>query len=220
MKLRNQIYLVVAWALAMAPQIQADELTREGSGAARIKIGLALSGGGARGAAHIGVIRELERMRIPVDYVAGTSMGAIVGGLYAAGFSTDEMEEVLIGIDWDDIFRDKPDRKQLSRRRKFDDEIFQIDKSFGIKKNKLKGPTGFVQGRKLDMLLEQVTSRVHEIEHFNDLPIPYRAVATDIVTGEEVVLDHGNLANAIRASMSIPGALARVEIDGRLPSRN
>ncbi len=182
----------------------------------RPKIGLALSGGGARGAAHIGVLRELERQRIPIDYIAGTSMGAVIGGLYAAGLATDEMQEVLLGIDWNDIFRDAPVRRALSQRRKIDDAVFQIDKNFGVKEGGLRGPTGFIQGRKLHLLLDRITASVRKIDHFDNLPIPFRAIATDLVTGEGVVLDSGNLATAIRASMSIPGALARVDINGRL----
>lgn len=207
--------LFIALLCSIADECSAQSVESE-SAHDRPKIGLALSGGGARGAAHIGAIRELERLRVPVDFVAGTSMGAIVGGLYAAGLSTDDMKKVLVDIDWDEIFRDRPEREFLSRRRKFDDAVFQVDKSFGIKDGKLKGPTGVIQGRKLDLLLERVIAPVRDIDRFDDFPIPFRAVATDIVTGEGVVLDSGNLATAIRASMSVPGAFAPVEIDGRL----
>ncbi len=204
---------LAALCLVLLPPLQsAADAAAPGE---RPRIGLALSGGGARGAAHIGVIRELERLRIPIDYVAGTSMGAIVGGLYASGLTTDELEEVLLDIDWDDIFSDAPDRRYYSRRRKSDDDLFQVNKNVGIKDGKLQGPTGLVQGRKLDLLLQRVTAPVTDINRFDDLPIPYRAVATNIINGQQVVLDHGNLAAAIRASMSIPGFLARVVIDGR-----
>jgi NTE family protein len=199
--------------LLVSASVQAQQ--RLAAAPDRPKIGLALSGGGARGAAHIGVIRELERLRVPVDYIAGTSMGAIVGGLYATGMNPDDMEKLVNEIDWDDIFRDLPDRENLSLRRKFDDAVFQVDKSFGISGGKLKAPTGFTQGRKLSLLLERLTARTNKLRNFDELPIPFRAVATDIVTGNEVVLQQGNLAAAVRASMSIPGVLAVVEIDGR-----
>ncbi|MDH3279694.1 MAG: patatin-like phospholipase family protein, partial [Gammaproteobacteria bacterium] len=202
--------------LAPAWSWSAGQSTDDQAHQSRPKIGLALSGGGARGAAHIGVIRELERLRVPIDYIAGTSMGAIVGGLYASGLSPDDLETILVEIDWDDIFRDRPDREHLSRRRKFDDTVFQVNKSVGVGLGGLKGTTGFVQGRKLELLLERVTAPVRDIEHFDDLPIPFRAVAANIVSGAEVVLEQGNLPAAIRASMSVPGLLVRVEIDGRL----
>jgi NTE family protein len=176
----------------------------------RPKIGLALSGGGARGGAHVGVIRELERLQIPVDYVAGTSMGAIIGGLYASGLSSDELEEVTRSIDWDGVFSDAPDRKYLSIRRKQDDALFVLNKKIGISNKRIVTPTGIIQGQKLDGLLRKITSFVADVSNFDNLPIPFRAVATDVVTGEAVIMGSGSLATAMRASMSVPGAFASV----------
>jgi NTE family protein len=182
----------------------------------RPKIGLALSGGGARGAAHIGVLRVLEEMRVPVDYVAGTSMGSIVGGFYAAGMSPDKLEEVLLGIDWELAFSDKPRREDLSFRRKQDGDDYPISLQLGWRDRKLRMPKGLIQGQNLNAILTSLTLPVALVDDFDDFSIPYRAVAADIVTGEKVVIGSGNLATAMRASMSIPGIFAPVEIDGMM----
>ncbi len=181
----------------------------------RPKIGLALSGGGARGAAHIGVLKVLEENNIPIDYIAGTSMGSIVGGLYATGMSPDEILEAIESIDWDNVFDDLPAREERSFRRKRDDDFYLVKMKPGIDKDGLKLPAGVVQGQKIDLALSRFTRHVKAIESFDDFAIPYRAVASDIATGEAVVLGSGNLAHAIRASMSVPAAFAPIEIDGR-----
>ncbi|MGB5439747.1 MAG: patatin-like phospholipase family protein, partial [Gammaproteobacteria bacterium] len=180
----------------------------------RPKIGLALSGGGARGAAHIGVLRVLEQMRIPVDYIAGTSMGSIIGGLYASGMSPDEIEQAFRAIDWDHIFSDAPPRVERSFRRKRDDDLYVNKARVGFNKGEIGLPTGLIQGQKFDLVLRKLTLPVSQIEDFNKLPIPYRAVATDINTGKAVVFDNGDLARAMRASMAVPGVFAAVDIDG------
>jgi len=182
----------------------------------RPKIGLALSGGGARGAAHIGVLRVLEEMRIPVDYIAGTSMGSIVGGFYAAGMSPDKLEETLLGIDWDLAFRDRPRREDLSFRRKQDGDDYPISFQVGWRNRRLRVPKGLLQGQNLNAILTSLTLPVALVDDFDGLAIPYRAVAADIVSGEKVVIDSGNLATAMRASMSIPGIFSPVQIDGKM----
>ena len=146
----------------------------------RPRIGLALSGGGARGAAHIGVLKVLERERIPIDYIAGTSMGSIVGGMYAAGMSLEEIESQLLAVDWNDVFHDKIDREDRSFRRKTDDRLWLIDRKPGFSDGKLKLPTGLVQGQKINSLLSALTLPVADIDDFDVLAIPYRAVAADI----------------------------------------
>ncbi len=181
----------------------------------RPKIGLALSGGGARGSAHIGVLKVLEENNIPIDYIAGTSMGSIVGGLYATGMTPEEILEGIESIDWDDVFRDFPSREERSFRRKRDDDLYLVKAKPGIDKDGLKLPEGVVQGQKINMALLRFTQPVQHINNFDDFAIPFRAVASDIVTGEAVVLDSGNLAAAIRASMSVPAAFAPIMIDGR-----
>jgi len=184
--------------------------------AERPKVGLVLSGGGARGAAHIGVLRELERQRIPVDFIAGTSMGSIIGALYASGMNADEVEAAYRMIDWEHIFSDAPPREELSLRRKFDDATFQIDKQFGFEDGRLRLPSGFIRGQKLELLLQDLLLHVAYVEDFDRLPIPFRAVASDISSNEVVVLGSGNIAMAVRASMAVPGVFTAVEYDGRL----
>lgn len=177
----------------------------------RPRVGLVLSGGGARGAAHIGVISVLEELRVPVDVIAGSSMGAVVGGLYASGKSAAELAAIVEEIDFDDSFIDDPDRSRLSFRRKQDDRDFLIDFGFGVGAEGVELPRGLVQGQKLNVLLKSQTLAVAHIEDFDRLPIPFRAVATDIETGRAVVLDSGNLARAMRASMAVPGIFAPIE---------
>ena len=184
----------------------------------RPRIGLALSGGGARGAAHIGVLRVLEDLRIPIDYIAGTSMGAIVGGLYASGRSPDEIEEILMTIDWDDVFHDQTARADKTFRRKLDDELYLIHAKPGInpKTGEIKLPYGLIQGQKINLMLERFTGHVATVKDFDKLSIPFRAVATDLENGGEVVIGSGNLAQAIRASMSIPIAFAPVFVNDKV----
>lgn len=180
------------------------------------RIALALGGGGARGAAHVGVLRVLEEQRVPVHAIAGTSMGAVIGGLYAAGMSPDEIERALTEIDWMYAFSDKTSRELLSFRRKQDDARLKVRARLGLKDGRVSLPRGFLQGQKLELLLRQLLLPVTDIDDFDRLQIPFRAVAADLETGEPVVLDSGDLADAIRASMSLPGILEPVELNGRL----
>ena len=182
----------------------------------RPKIGLALSGGGARGAAHVGVLEVLEKYHVPVDFIAGTSMGSIVGGLYASGMSPDELESMIATIDWTDAFSDRIPRRDRSFRRKRDDDLYLVKSKPGISGLHLEFPTGLLDGQKIDLLLKRYTLHVVEVSDFDDLSIPYRAVAADLETGNPVVLDGGDLALAMRASMSIPIVFSPREIDGRL----
>ena len=183
---------------------------------ARPKIGVALGGGGARGAAHIGVLRALEEMHIPIDYVAGTSMGAVVGGLYAAGKSPDEIEQALTSIDWNDTLNDRTAYRDLTYRRKEDENRYLTSFEAGLRGRHLELPSGLQSAQKVRFLLQEQLIGVGHIDDFSKLPIPFKAVAADIETGDAVVLDHGDLAQAIRASMSIPGVFSPVEIDGHL----
>ncbi|MEL7450865.1 MAG: patatin-like phospholipase family protein, partial [Pseudomonadota bacterium] len=182
----------------------------------RPKIGLALSGGGARGAAHVGVIQALEDMRIPIDYVAGTSVGAIIGGLYAAGTDSKELADIVTHFDWEAAFRDQSPRADRSFRRKLDDTLFSVRPRMGVTDQGIGLPAGIVAGQNVDLLLNSLTMRAAGITRFDELPIPFRAVATDIVTGKPAVLSTGSLAMAIRASLSIPAIFTPAEIDGAL----
>lgn len=178
----------------------------------RPKVGLVLSGGGAKGFAHIGVLKQLEQMRIPVDCIAGTSMGAIMGGLYAAGMSPDEMEDVFTALDWWDILKDQTQRKDLAFRRKKDDQRYLGNIEMGFKHWRFRLPRAMATGQKLNNFLVTITRDVSR--SFDDLNIPFRAVATDLASGERVVLASGSLARAMRASMAIPGMFSPVEMDG------
>ncbi len=201
--------------LAAAPASQAAD--NEAAEADRPKVGLVLSGGGARGAAHVGVLRALEEMRIPIDAVAGTSMGAVVGGLYCAGLSGSEIEEVFRNLDWQDMFRDRALRRDLVYRRKQDDRSIYARGSLGLRYGEgVELPLGLVQGQKITQALRSATLSVADVKDFDRLPTPFRALATDLETGEAVVLDSGDLATVLRASMSAPGVLAPVDVDGRL----
>jgi NTE family protein len=186
--------------------------------ASRPKIGLALGGGGARGAAHIGVIRVLEELHIPIDYVAGTSMGSIIGGLYSCGYTPDQMEKLIGSIHWDTLFQDAPERKDQSFRQKEDDFEHLMPFEFGLnfKKGGLLLPPGLIAGSKLGYVLETATLPCSSVTNFDQLRIPFRAVATDIQTGMPYVMGKGNLAKVIRASMAIPAIFTPVEIDGHL----
>ena len=174
-----------------------------------------LSGGGARGSAHVGVLKVIEEKRIPVDFIAGTSMGAIIGGLYSSGLSPEEIERILASTDWNDLFSDRPSRQHLSFRRKQEDldSLWKIE--MGWKKG-LTFPASLIAGDKLMFYLRKVTLHTHGVSSFDDLPIPFRAVATDVESGDAVVLSKGDLPEALRASMAIPGVFGAEEIEGRL----
>jgi len=182
----------------------------------RPKVGLVLSGGGARGGAHVGVLKALEDMGIPIDCIAGTSMGAIIGGFYAAGYSADEIEALLKTTDWDRALTDRPERRDRTMRKKEIESDFLIPYRLGYNNGRLQAALGAVEGQHLDQLFQRILTPVNEIRRFDHLPIPFRAIATDLASGEEVVLDHGSLADALRASMSVPGAFAPVRLDGRI----
>lgn len=183
---------------------------------ARPTVGLVLSGGGARGGAHVGVIRVLEDLNVPVDYIAGTSMGAVVGGLYAAGLTADELEDVVRTSDWNVLLRDRPPRSQRSFRRKSDDLSFLVNFDLGIDSTGLLLPGGLVQGQNMDLALRRLILPVMAVEDFDELPIPFRSVATDIGSGEMVVFDSGDLVTAMHASMAVPGIFKPERVDGRL----
>lgn len=182
----------------------------------RPRIGLVLGGGGAAGVAHVGVLKVLEEQGVPIDVIAGTSMGAIVGSLYAAGYKADELQKIVESLDWQSLFQDQQPRDMLNFQLKRDNSGFFNTAEFGIKDGSVKLPEGLVNGQKLTFELRRLLERVAQIEDFDKLPIPFRAVATDIETGEQVVLRKGNLATAVRASMSIPGLFSPITIDNHV----
>lgn len=183
----------------------------------RERVGLVLSGGAARGLAHIGVLKALEEQGVAIDAIAGTSMGAVVGGLYAAGYSIAELEKLATELNWQQALSDAPPRENIPFRRKQDDRDFLVKQKLSFRDDGTLGlPLGVLQGQNLALLLEKLFARAGAVEDFDQLPIPFRAVAADIATGETVVFAQGHLALAVRASMSIPAILTPVEVGGRM----
>ncbi|MEE1923846.1 patatin-like phospholipase family protein [Pseudomonas sp. 148P] len=203
--------LLLSLLLFLAPlSLLAAEATRP-------KVGLVLSGGAARGLAHIGVLKALEEQGVKIDAIAGTSMGAVIGGLYASGYRVEELEKLARTIDWQQALSDAPPRKDVPFRRKQDDRDFLVKQKISFRDDGSLGlPLGVIQGQNLALLLESLLAHTSDTRDFNKLPIPFRAVATDIASGEKVVFSRGHLPQVIRASMSIPAVFAPVELDGRL----
>ncbi len=176
---------------------------------------LVLSGGGARGMAHLGVIRVLERERVPIDCIVGTSMGAVIGSLYASGMPADEIEKQMRALPWSEMFVDRLDRREFTLRRKIEDRSFLAKGGFGLRDGKLGVPPSLFEGQRLAMSLRAALMPSAGIERFDDLPIPYRAIGTDLETGDAVVMDSGDLVNAARASMAVPGVFSPVSYGER-----
>lgn len=182
----------------------------------RPKVAVVLAGGGAKGAAHIGVLKALEEMRIPVDYITGTSMGSFVGGLYATGMSADEIESFIDTVDWNSGYRDRVDRSQRKVQDKEYEDRYQLTTDLGLRWGEIRGTKGIVQGQGMLKLLRETAGNLPPFDSFDELAIPYRSVATDIVALEPVVIGDGYLVDAMMASMSVPGALPPYNLDGRL----
>ena len=182
---------------------------------ARPKIGLALSGGGARGLAHIGVLKALEENHIPVDYIAGTSMGSIIGGLYAIGYSPKDLEWVVQSVDWQRVFRPSVSRDKKNYQERQEEKNYFVDLEIGLSKHGPASGKGFAGGQQLMLELQRLVGSL-SIKNFDDFPIPYRAVATDLNAAEPYVIDHGDLAMAMRASMAVPLVFGPVKYQGRM----
>ena len=180
----------------------------------RPKIGLVLSGGGAKGVAHVGILKAMEEAGLTPDYITGTSMGSIVGGLYSIGYSADELKEIVEGANWDELLTNKIPLNKVTFEEKFYYGRYLLD--FYVENKKLQFPKGIIEGEALMELFSNLTRPVHEITDFNDFPIPFACIGTNIVTGEPVVLNHGSLAMSMRASMAIPSIFTPVRIDDQL----
>jgi NTE family protein len=183
---------------------------------ARPRIGLVLAGGGAKGVAHVGVLKVLDELNVPVDYVVGTSMGSIVAGAYASGLTGAELERRVRAADLAGLLEDLPPRSERSLRAKELDRANVYGVEVGIGRDGLKLPAGVIVGQNIEIFLGELAGAASDVGRFDDLPIPYRAVATDILTGDMVLLDRGDLVSAMRASMAVPGVFSPVELDGRL----
>lgn len=184
--------------------------------APRKKVAVVLAGGGAKGAAHIGVLKALEELRVPVDYITGTSMGAYVGGMYATGMTADEIEALGSTVDWNSGYRDRVDRSQRRVRDKEYEDRYQLTTDLGLRWGEVRGSRGLVQGQGMLRILRETAGNFPPLSSFDDLAIPYRSVATNIIDLQPVVIDDGYLVDAMMASMSVPGALPPYQINGQM----
>ncbi|MCD6597429.1 MAG: patatin-like phospholipase family protein [Bacteroidales bacterium] len=180
----------------------------------RPKVGVVLSGGGAKGIAHIGVLKILEEVGMPIDYIGGTSMGSLVSALYSIGYSIDSMEAIIRSENWEYLLSDNILREELSITEKQDDDRFLL--SFPINKQGINLPAGIIRGQHIENTFTELCSPAYKTRDFSKLPIPFLCIALDINTGEKIVLKKGNLSEAMRASMSIPSVFVPKEIDGHV----
>ena len=204
------LVLFFVFNFSVYANIESDSLSHN----KRPKIGLVLSGGGAKGFAHVGVLKIIDELGIPIDYIAGTSMGSIIGGFYAIGYSAEQIEEMILSQDWDKLLADEISRKYVPFHEKQNYERHVL--SFPIKPKGIQLPSGIVKGQNVINLFERLSIDYHDVSDFKKLPIPFVCVATDIETGEAVILDKGYLPEAMRASMAIPTVFSPIEIDGKL----
>lgn len=212
--------LAALWLLLSTPAVNAQApapaQAAPSTAVQKPRVALVLSGGGARGLAHVGVLRVLEEARVPVDFIVGTSMGAIVGGLYATGMDPQDLNDEVAALDWGSIFQRSEPRQYLSERRKEEDFELAPLVELGFRDGEFRLPTGAVSTRALEVLLRRYTLPSRHLATFDGLPTPFRAVATDMETGQPLVIDHGDLAGALRASMSVPGVFSPLEVNGRI----
>ena len=209
MRLFSRVILLLLLSLISRTAFSRDT-TAVGS---RPKVGLVLSGGGAKGAAHIGVLKYIEEAGIPIDYIAGTSMGSIVGGMYALGYSSEEILEIISSVDWDRLISNEVDRRKISFSRKHEksSQVLTIPFSLNTEQEELQSrsfrnslPKGFVSGDNLINLFNALSVGYSDSLSFRELPIPFICIATNVVSGEAEVLDKGEFTKALRASMAIP----------------
>ncbi len=216
--------LLLALSLVLCSVVSAETVQQaDSSMLTRPKVALVLSGGGARGFSHVGVIRELERLGVKIDIVAGTSMGAMVGGGYASGYSVEQMQDIILGVDWKEMFALRPDRDEINWRRRQDDFKGLGTQEIGLSKKGVLFPDSVVPAQHLEIFLRSITRHVSSVTDLSKLSIPFAAIATDLDTGEAVVMQKDvTLADAMRSSMSVPGAFSpfpyknHVLVDGGL----
>jgi len=213
--LMSAIFLLPLFATAQENSVNKPAIESEQARRPRAKIGVALEGGGALGLAHIGVLQWFEDHHIPIDYIAGTSMGGLVGGLYAAGKTPKELQEIVEEQNWDIIIGGKTPYQDLSFRRKEDDRDYPTFLQIGLKKS-FSLPAGLNAGHQISLLIDRATLPYANLKSFDDLPTPYRCVATDLVSGKEVIFKDGSLSQAMRATISIPGLFIPVRRDNQV----
>lgn len=202
-------YLTIVLLLGVALQPTCAKRPRQ----ERPKVGLVLGGGGAKGAAEVGALKYIEQAGIPIDFIAGTSIGSIVGGLYACGYRSEQLDSMFRSQEWSTLLTDRNLDFSNKPIKKKDGTTYFFGYPIYHKTNKMKSAIGLVQGEKILQLLDSMTNRPDSIS-FDSLPIPFRCVATDYINRRKVVLKSGHLAKSMRASMAIPGAYKPVEIDG------
>jgi len=205
-------WLLIALVTLAVFSATAQETGTAAPPAKRPRVALALAGGGARGGAHIGVLKVLEELHVPIDCIAGTSMGALVGGGYASGMSAADIEKFVTTVDWRSVVGGVGSRQfEPAEQKRFNESSGSVE--LGLKDGKIIPPSGLIASSRIEDVLRAYVAKARTVADFDRLPIPYRAVATDMLTGEMVVLDHGDIAMAMRSSMAIPGAFAPVVTD-------
>lgn len=209
------LFLLASLPAQMMPAVAQQNISVPVA-AERPRIGLVLGGGGAKGAAHVGVLRVLEELRVPVDCIAGTSMGALVGGTYAAGKSPAEIEREVLGIDWSQTVGGQGQRDRTPINLKLQQIAYSNPLEAGIVDGQVAAPGGFIETQAIEEEIRNLIADARLTGDFDDLPIPFRAVATDMVGGDMVILDSGDLSVAMRASMAIPGAFAPVVAENQV----
>ena len=218
-------YMAAAWVSLLVLVSSATHAQEATPAQSRPKVGLVLSGGGAKGAAHIGVLKYIEQAGIPIDYIAGTSMGSIVGGMYALGYSSDEILDIISSVDWDRLISNNVDRREISYESKSEDysQAITIPFSFGNNTKELQTrsfknslPTGIVSGDNLINLFNSLSVGYSDPIDFNELPIPFICIATNMMNGEAEVFNKGVVSKALRASMAIPILFDPITIDHTL----
>lgn len=209
--------MTISWTAGTAAADTADAAAAAGAATAtRPRIGLVLGGGGAKGAAHIGVLRVLDELQVPVDCVAGTSMGALVGGTFAAGMPAAEIEREVLAINWAKTVGTEGLRDRTPIREKLAGASYTNSIRFGLRNGRLLVPGGLLKTQDIEDVIRGLVGKARLTRDFDDLPIPFRAVATDMLAGRMVVLESGDLSVAMRASMAVPGAFSPVTIDGQV----
>lgn len=216
MRIRLAILLPIIWSAFLPFLALADEPVSAATDTERPLVAVVLGGGGAHAIAHLGALQELERQHVPVDLVVGTGIGGVIGGLYASGMTLAEIQSFLFETDWPDVFNPNTRREDLSYRRKRDDEDFLIKYRVGVKDGHAQLPTALIPSEKLARLLQSTLAHTKGIRSFDHLPIRFRTVTMDLLSGEEVILDSGSVDRAILATLSSPGTLPPVKIDDRL----
>ena len=216
MTIRPMRLLAILLLILLPFAASANEPDPSHAASSRPKVAVVLGGGGGHAIAHLGALEELERQHVPIDLIVGTGIGGVIGGLYAAGMTLPEINSFLLDTDWEDVCNPDTRREDLSFRRKRDDQDFLIKYRVGIKDGQAQLPTALVPNEKLARLLQSAVANTKGTNSFDDLPIPFRTVTMDLLTGEEVILDSGSLDRAILATLTSPGTLPPVEREGKL----